>query len=230
MHQTNRRAFIAAGAAAAAGGPALAASPKETLWTFDTLGGIGGAPTRFQGAPSLVASPQGPALAFDGKSDAVFIGKHPLAGALTYTMEAIFRPDGGAFEQRWLHLESDETPAVAPGKGKTRMLFEIRVVESRWYLDAFMTGDGYKEAMMATDKLFPIGRWHHVAQTYDGKLFRAFVDGALQMQVETPFTAQGPGKACVGARMDPRDYFHGAIRQARFTHAALPPARFLRAG
>ena len=108
------------------------------------------------------------------------------------------------------------------------MLFEIRVVQDAWYLDAFMTGPGYRQAMMVPEKLHPVGRWYHVAQTYDGSAYRSFVDGELQMEVAMPFTPQGPGRAAVGVRMNRLDYFHGAIREARFTHAALPPAQFSR--
>lgn len=232
MTPLTRRDFVLASASAVvAGGLAPVpsrAAPAPRVWTFDNLGTVGGRPLRVEGAPKLVEGPGGPALAFDGRSDALFIDEHPLAGAATFTFEAVFRPDGGAFEQRWFHLESDEQPPAAPGKGSTRMLFEIRVVQDAWYLDAFMTGPGYRQAMMVPEKLHPVGRWYHVAQTYDGSAYRSFVDGELQMEVAMPFTPQGPGRAAVGVRMNRLDYFHGAIREARFTHAALPPAQFSR--
>jgi hypothetical protein len=115
---------------------------------------------------------------------------------------------------------------VDPGKGSTRMLIEIRVVESHWYLDAFMIGAGYRATMMVPEKIFPIGRWYHAAASYDGQVFRSFVNGELQMEMATPFTAQTPGRASVGARMNNVSHFKGAIHQARFTHDALPPKAF----
>ena len=170
MTLIHRRGLIAAGACAVAGlsTSARAKGTAQAVWTFDNLQTIGGLPVTSVGAPRLIEGPGGRAIAFDGKGDAVFLEEHPLAGAETFTFEAIFRPDGGAFEQRWFHLESEEQPPVAVGKSNTRMLFEIRVVDRGWYLDAFMTGPGYRQAMMAPDKLFPIGRWHHVAQTSTG--------------------------------------------------------------
>jgi hypothetical protein len=228
MTLIHRRGLIAVGACAVAGlsTSARAKTSAPVIWAFDNLQTIGGLPVTSVGAPRLIEGPGGGAIAFDGIADAVFLNEHPLAGAGTFTFEAIFRPDGGAFEQRWFHLESEEQPPVAPGKSNTRMLFEIRVVDRGWYLDAFMTGPGYRQAMMAPDKLFPVGRWHHVAQTYDGRVYRSFVEGVLQMEVATPFTPQGSGRAAAGVRLNRVNYFNGAIRQARFTRRALSPPQF----
>ena len=106
------------------------------------------------------------------------------------------------------------------------MLFEIRVVEDRWYLDAFMTGQGYRQTLMVAEKTFPIGRWYHVAQSYDGRAYRSFVNGQLQAEVVTPFLPQGRGKSSVGMRMNGVNHFRGAIASARFTHRALPVSSF----
>jgi hypothetical protein len=46
-----------------------------------------------------VVTPLGRAVAFDGVDDALFVPAHPLAGAATFTFEALFRPDGGDVEQ-----------------------------------------------------------------------------------------------------------------------------------
>ena len=225
MKELNRRTLILALAAAAA---PVAASTRQRVWKFKNLNKVGGHAVRAEGAPQLIESPVGPAVLFDGQDDALFIDNHPLAGASTFTTELVFRPDGGAFEQRLLHLESDESPPAAPGRGTTRMLIEIRVVENSWYLDAFMIGAGYRATMMVPDKLFPTGRWYHAAATYDGQFFRSFVNGELQMEMATPFTAQTAGRASVGARMNKVTYFKGAIHQARFTHEALPAKAFIR--
>jgi hypothetical protein len=75
---------------------------------------------------------------FDGVGDSLLIEQHPLAGAETFTFEAIFRPDGGANEQRWFHLaEIDPKTGLATSAEPTttdlhsRFLFEIRVVNDR---------------------------------------------------------------------------------------------------
>lgn len=223
----DRRALLIGGGALLAA-PATAARRDTEIWTFDSLKSIAGQPVRTIGNPALIRTPLGRAVEFDGVGDALFIDRHPLAGTPRFTFEALFRPDGGVFEQRWFHLESDQTPPVAPGTGTTRILFEIRVVESRWYLDAFMRGPGYNHPLIVPEKTFPVGRWYHVAQSYDGAVYRSFVDGVLQAEQAMPFTPQGPGKASVGIRMNRVSPFKGAVRQAAFTRGeALAPERFV---
>ncbi|SDA15569.1 LamG-like jellyroll fold domain-containing protein [Sphingomonas sp. NFR15] len=204
--------------------------PTGDLWRFDSLRSIGGLPVEVLGAPTLIDSPWGAATAFDGVDDALLIGRHPLVGARTFTAEALFRPDGGAFEQRWFHLEADDGAGGAPGTGTTRMLFEIRVVDRSWYLDAFVTGPGYKQTLIAPARRFPVGRWYHVAQSYDGHVYRAFVDGVVQAEAPIAFAPQrspgGPGRAAIGMRMNRVNYFHGAVRAAFFARRALDPADF----
>ena len=106
---------------------AQAAPTSSITWTFDRLENIGGHQTTVLGQPKVIDSPVGKAVLFNGVDDALFIGNHPLAGASTFTLEAVFRPDGGQTQQRWFHLSEQE-----PGTGKdtnNRMLFEIRVVK-----------------------------------------------------------------------------------------------------
>lgn len=206
------------------------------LWTFDRLENIGGFKTTVEGNPKVVDTPLGKATEFDGVDDAVWIEKHPLAGAATFTFEAIFRPDGGAVEQRWFHLAERDpqtgllTAADHPITGRdsnARMLFELRTVENTWFLDAFVSGPGYSRALMFRDKRHPVGEWYHVAQTYDGTMFRSSVNGVLQGEAAIAFTPQSEGAASIGTRINRRNYFKGAVRQARFTTRALPPEEFL---
>src|SRR5262245_63979095 len=98
------------------------------MWTFDRLENIGDHKTTVLGQPKVIDSPVGNAVEFDGVDDALFIDNHPLAGAKTFTWEAIFRPDGGQKEQRWFHL-SEQDPQTGADTDN-RMLFEIRVVRS----------------------------------------------------------------------------------------------------
>jgi hypothetical protein len=198
---------------------------QPDIWRFDHLDRIGGAAVHSEGAPQIVATGAGPAIQFDGVKDEIFIDKHPLAGAARFTAEAIFRPEGGPFEQRWMHLAE-----VDPATGKetsARFLFEIRVVGSNWYFDAFTTGTGYRQALMAPDKLHPLGRWYRVAMTFDGTMFRSYVDGELQSEAAIAFTPQGEGRSSVGARLNRINHFKGAVFEARFTPRALQPQEFL---
>lgn len=196
------------------------AQARSVEWTFDRVDRVGGLATRVLGDPRVEDGPEGRAVVFDGVDDAIYLGRHPLAGARAFTVEAVFRPDGGAFEQRWLHLASDD-PA-----NQTRLLFEIRVVGDSWYLDSFIKGKGYSQVLIDPKKLHPVGRWYHVAQTFDGRTYRSYVNGVLEGEAEVPgFTPQGPGNASVGVRYTRVNFFHGAVRKARFTDRALAPSR-----
>ena len=228
----NRRTLLAASAAGLVLPGCATARPggsdDQTVWTFDRLSDIGGVATTAEGAPTLVDSPWGQAVKFDGVDDGLFLDTHPLAGAATWTIEALFRPDGGAFEQRFMHLAETEYPKANEPAVGTRFLFEIRVVENEWYLDAFTKGPTYNHTLIFPEKRFPLGRWYHVAQTYDGVTYRSFVDGVLQGEAPLAFTPQGPGRSSVGVRMNKVSWFNGAIREARFTPRGLTPDQFTR--
>jgi hypothetical protein len=196
----------------------------STEWDFQQLDRIGGAKAVVEGQPQVVATGAGPAVQFNGAPDALFIAKHPLAGAKTFTAEAVFRPGEGPFAQRWLHLA--ETDASGADTG-TRFLFEVRVKDGQWYLDSFVNGPGYNKALMAADKPHPLGPWYRAEMSYDGTTFRSYVDGVLQTEAAIAFKPQGAGHAAIGTRINKVDYFHGAVLKLRFTPHALPPEEFL---
>src|SRR5437660_296784 len=86
---------------------AAADAPAQEVWTFDRTDKIGGHAVTVVGHPRVIDTPAGKAIEFNGVDDGIYIDVHPLAGAETYTWEAIFRPDGGQAEQRWFHLEQN---------------------------------------------------------------------------------------------------------------------------
>jgi hypothetical protein len=206
---------------------------SHSVWRFDRLDRIAGLPIRVEGDPRLIRTGAGAAVAFDGVDDGLFVPAHPLAGAATFTFEAIFRPDGGAVEQRWFHL-AEADPAAPAGiyppvkPSGPRFLFEIRALPNRWYLDAFTAGPGYNRTLMVPEKLHPLGRWYHVAQTFDGRTYRSYVDGQIQAESPLAFVPQGPGFSSIGTRINRRNYFHGAVYAARFTQRALAPQDFMK--
>jgi len=189
------------------------------VWTFDSLDRIGGHAVRLLGDPQLIDAPVGKAVEFDGDDDAIFFEVHPLAGAEKFTWEVIFRPDsGGSHEQRFFHLQEEGS--------QTRFLFETRLVEGGWYLDAF-ANSGESKALMVREKLYPLDRWYHIAMSYDGKEFRSYVNGELQTSASLKLAPQDEGRSSAGVRINLVDYFKGAIRLARFSRRALAPAEFL---
>jgi hypothetical protein len=210
-----------------------AAHAEQQVWRFDSLSRIGGFKVEIEGSPKLVASPAGPALSFDGVGDSVLIEGRPLVGAGAFTAEVMVRPDGGVFAQRFMHIaETDpvtglDTSATGPDRNG-RLMFEVRVKDDSWALDVFANSGSGSRPLLFLDRVHPLGRWCVVTQTYDGKTYRSYVDGVLQGEGDLAFAPHGPGRVRVGARMNRRDYFRGAIAMARFTDRALAPEDFLK--
>jgi hypothetical protein len=198
---------------------------EQEVWVFDRLDQVGGHAATVVGHPRIVDTPLGKAVEFNGIDDGLFLDVHPLAGAATFTWEAIFRPDGGNVEQRWFHLE--EKPATGVDSNN-RMLFEIRVVDGRWCLDAFNKSATAQKALLNRQHLHGLGQWHHVAAVYDGKEFRSYVDGVVDGVAQIELAPQGAGRTAVGVRMNKLYYFKGAVRMAKFTRRALAPSEFLK--
>jgi hypothetical protein len=193
--------------------------PSTEAWTFDRLDRIGGHPTKVLGDPRVIDTPIGKAIEFDGIDDALFVDVHPLAGARTFTWEAIFRPDGGTVEQRWFHLQEDGS--------ENRMLFEIRVAGDRWFLDSYNQSATGSATLMNKSSLHPLGAWYHVAAVYDGRIFRNYVNGVQDGSAEVELSPQGPGRTAIGVRINLVYYFKGAVHSARFSRRALLPEDFL---
>jgi arylsulfatase A len=210
-----------------AAGDTVAVQPSQPeIWTFDRLDNVGGHKTTVLGNPKIIDSPVGKAVEFDGEDDALFVDNHPLAGAETFTYEAIFRPDGGPREQRWFHL-SEQDPATGADTDN-RMLFEIRVVEDKWFLDSYNQSGTASKALMNKTALHPLGEWYHVASVYDGKEFSNYVNGVKEGSAELQLAPHGPGHASIGVRINKVFYFKGAVHLARFTKRALAPSEFLK--
>jgi hypothetical protein len=224
--------------AAFLGAMALSASDswaqEQTVWKFNNLSRIGGLTPKVEGAPQLVYSPVGKAVQFNGTDTGLFFPGRPLVGAKTFTIEAIFRPEGGEFQQRWMHIaETDPKTGLDANPGGTadpnpRFMFEIRVVKDQWYLDAFVNSKAGSKALAFPEKLHAVGPWYAVEQTYDGKTYRSYVNGVLEGEGEVGFTPHAAGHMMVGVRMNHVNYFKGSVAEARFTTRALSPREFLK--
>jgi hypothetical protein len=200
---------------------AWCADRSMEVWKFDSITQIGGHKATAEGHPRVIATPAGKAVEFGGVEDALFLNVHPLAGAETFTWEVIFRPDvGGAAEQRFFHFQENGT--------ETRMLFEIRVRDGQWCLDSFALSGTESKALLNCGKLHSLGEWHHAAAVYDGREYRNYVDGELEGSAELHLAPQGAGRTSVGTRINRKDYFKGAVLEARMTKRAMAPAEFLK--
>jgi hypothetical protein len=204
------------------GGNGGAGPADSVVWAIDNTQSIAGHHTTVLGAPTVIDTPGGKALQFDGKGDALFVDKHPLEGMSAFTVEVIFRPDaGGAAAQRFFHMQD--------GGSGGRVLFETRLPGGgNWVGDVFVESPAGKEALYSAKAVHPLGAWYNMTAVIDGTRARHYVNGVEESSFALGFKAQGAGQTSIGVRITKMYYFKGAIRLARFTPRALQPAEFLK--
>lgn len=194
---------------------------EQVVWRFDNLDSISGHALTVEGNPTVIDTPHGKALEFDGIDDGIFLDTHPLAGMSAFTVEVVFSPyAGGAAEQRFFHMQ--ENPS------DQRIMFETRLVENDlWFLDTFIYSGDQKVPLYAIDNQHAVGSWYHAAIVVDGDSFSHYVDGQLELNEPLAFEPQHAGRTSLGVRLNKVNWFKGAIRTARFTSRALTPDEFL---
>jgi len=188
---------------------------------MDNLENIGGNKPTVLGKPDTIDIPEGHALQFDGKDDAILLDTNPISGMGHFTIEVVFRPDrDGNKEQRFFHIqESDDH----------RVLIETRLTDdNRWFLDTFVKDGASEKTLRAKECLHPVGDWYHIALVYDGKTVRHHVNGIMESREQVAFHPMQEGKTSIGCRLNRVYWFKGAIRCVRLSSKAIAPDKFLR--
>lgn len=151
----------------------------------------------------------GAALRFDGVDDvAIMNGRFPLPkNALTLAAWVRHESVPGKV-QRYLVLRSDVDLAVLRHDG----------ANAPKQLDFFVNASGFQH-LRASDAL-STGIWLHVAGTWDGKVQRAFLNGAEVARQETagPLAAREGSSLWVGVAREP---MHGMVDDVRVYSRAL---------
>ena len=196
---------------------------QSVIWELDNLEEIGGHKVTVEGDPKVIDTPYGKAIEFDGVDDGLFFDVHPLSGMKTFTVEVIFQPyANGLVEQRFFHMQEAYTIY--------RVMFETRLTEDNlWYLDTFLRTNATTNTMLAMGDKHEIGPWYHAASVVDGKTFKHYVNGRMELGKEGEYIPQVPGQTSMGVRRNRVYWYKGAIRKARFTPRAMSPDEFLTA-
>ncbi len=196
-------------------------APQSVVWTLDNIASIGGQIPEVLGAPKVVAAAAGgPALQFNGQSDALFIPVNPLTGWKKFTVEALFLPEiNGPSAQRFAYIVDDRD---------SRVTLETRSADGKsWCLDTYLLSYQLRVTndltLRDTDKLHPNGKWTWVALVYDGKKMSHYVNGVKELQGNVAFPPMTNGCTSLGVRFDRKFWFRGCIKELRFTPAALKP-------
>lgn len=179
---------------------------------------------QFLGAPAVVSTPLGPAVSFNGETDAVFVQGTPFAGMEELTLEVIFRQNGeGKFEERFLHMGQPNG---------ARIMFETRVnPDKTWYFDAHVNyGNRVSATLIYPELTHPTDQWYNATLVCDKNGMTSYVNGVEQGHVDMAWQPGviGEGVSSIGVRQNLVNYFKGEILLIRATPKALKPEQFLK--
>ncbi|MFM2081761.1 MAG: hypothetical protein RL380_452, partial [Verrucomicrobiota bacterium] len=198
----------------------------QTTWLVNNTTNIGGYGVGKYGAPTVVSTPYGNAVHFNGVNDGLVVSNNPLGGMSNLTVELIFKHDQLtvplAWQPRIVHVQSPSPP-------DHRLTLETRVVTNSsvqgFLLDTFLRFSGTAGySFTLTNGNFPhtIADWAHMAVTYDGTNFRNYVNA--QLENSNPLnglTFTNGGYTSIGMRGTFQNYFQGAVLALRFTPRVL---------
>ncbi len=200
------------------------ASAASIAWDIDNLESIGGQKPIILGSPKIIETNKGKAIEFDGVKDALVVGTLPLAGTEKFTLEVIFRPDPNSQgTHRFLHMEESNT--------KNRMLMAIEISPSdsnQWYLDTYIKSSAGNKNLYKPARTHLAGQWYNATVVYDGQEMQHYVNGAKEASAQLQFSPLSEGKTSIGAKLDQKTWFKGAIRTVRITQGVLKPEEFLK--
>jgi hypothetical protein len=198
--------------------------PQATVWKIDRTDSVGGQRVETIGAPRVVETAHGRAVAFAGDPDGLLLsGPSPISGAGEYTVEAlVFITAGGSEKQKVIHIQ-DETG--------TRVIIELsQYPGGLWAYEtgtkAYLDGKPVETYLSIKGRRYPTERWYWLAVSWDGKQMNSYING--EKFLTKPVNTLPLCDACVtgiGVRASKRDSFSGQIREIRLTRAALAPDR-----
>lgn len=203
-------------------GPAPA---QSITWLINNTTNIGGFVATNNGAPTVISTPYGAAVLFNGVDDGLTLGTNPIAGATNFTVEMIFRPDlithPEAWQPRVFHIQSPNPP-------DHRLTLEARITTNAWYADVFLrTSASANLTLIDPNKVHSLGDWHHMAATFDGATFSSYVDGVLELSGALAAAPTVDGVSSIGMRANKVNFFEGAVLALRFTRRVLTTNEFM---
>ena len=196
---------------------AVQPAPAVTTWRLNNLQQFAQDGVERLGSPAVVQTEIGPAVQFNGVSDALLIARNPIAGLQQFTVEVLLSPDAeGPVEQRFFHIQERSA--------ENRALLELRLNGGRWALDTYLRYGTSQLTLLDPARTQPASTWHVAALTYDGRRMVHYVDGVEQASGEVAFTPLTEGQVSIGARQNRVSWFKGRIHTIRVTPSALAPA------
>ncbi|MCP4453815.1 MAG: hypothetical protein GY809_20325, partial [Planctomycetes bacterium] len=193
-------------------------------WRFDESSGVvahdssgNGLDGSFNGDPQWVAGQMGGALEFDG-DDSVEIPHNPLLSITDeITVAAWTNMNTGA---------SGEMAIVSKGRWAANDLpYELTETAGSEIYWQFHDDEGRDSCAPASP---PAGEWHHIAATYDGEVFKCYIDGALGDEFAYVGTMpENTSAVTIGQRSGGGTHYEGMIDEVQIHDRALSEAEVL---
>jgi len=156
----------------------------------------------------------GRALNFDGANDTVYIEGFTLPKSF-FTIALWFNPDdnlsGSSSRDDLLYWEKGSRPHLTFNMNNTGKIGLFVNINNTEYDD-----------VVTSKRSWSASTWYHIAVTFDGTVFKVYVNGQIQNTIRHPgihFEAADP---YIGSRKSNNSFFDGQIDDVRFYNSALP--------
>lgn len=164
-------------------------------------------------------------LSFDGKTSGISMGVAPKLGLGKFTLEAWVRRDGSGEATGTGVGGISFVPIVGKGRGESdetvaNCNYAFGFVGGRLAADFEDQTNGKNHPVVGKTEI-ALGEWHHVAATYDGAVWRLYLDGRLDGQrvVDAAPRADSIQHFGIGTAYDskgaPAGHLHGAVAEVR---------------
>ncbi|MHC4207224.1 MAG: LamG domain-containing protein, partial [Planctomycetota bacterium] len=164
------------------------------------------------GNPEWVAGFDGDGLDLDGSGDNLNAGSTQLSTD-AFTVALWFNPnsalDSSSPRQDFLYWQSGDRPHLTFNRSGTGEIGLWPSIESDF--------DGPETAT----KSWAADTWYHIAGTFDGTIFKIYVNGNMESSVSHPGTHNDASGLLIGCRTSQRNYFAGKIDDVRLYDKAL---------
>jgi hypothetical protein len=186
-------------------------------WRLDNTTTLGDLPLLQVDKPSILQTPSGPSICFDGKNDGLIRNSNPLSGLQKFTLQLFFRSDQHDLqEMHLLHIEEPENI-------RHRFVLETRSTKvGTWYPRVFLRWDDRAMEIDNPTTLFPADRWYWVAFSYDGMTARLFINGVETVAKQADWGPIGDAPLALGMRLNKQGFFPGCFAQLIVSSTVLP--------
>ncbi|MCH2146038.1 MAG: PQQ-binding-like beta-propeller repeat protein [Phycisphaerales bacterium] len=163
------------------------ATPPTSAWRFEESGFTGGIVTDTHGDFDLRLEKGGLTFTGDGVTQAVLLAPGARKLDLAIDVDPSTYLPGEAFTiSTWVRIDQPRDYAgifsAIQDNGAYERGWASGIHGDRFFLCLVGDGGDEKITYLFSDQRVEVGRWHHLAATWDGRRMRLFIDGALDIE------------------------------------------------